>query len=229
MKTYFFDLDGTLTDSAPGLLDCFGTALDFLGIRGVDEASLRRHLGEPLPMIFRSYQPDLPDEAVAQGIDVFRRRYDAEGIFVNQLYPDIESMLQRLNDLDLPAWVVTSKPGHHAEKVCEILGIRQHFRGVVGAGPDETDTKTTLVRDALARSGAQPDSTLFLGDRHYDVTGAIENGVTPVGALWGYGTKPEMESAGCKAFAETPLAFLAHFVENRPTNHLAGVTQAAGP
>lgn len=229
MKTYFFDLDGTLTDSAPGLLDCFGIALDFLGIRGIEEASLRRHLGESLPLIFRSYQPDLSDEAVAQGIEVFRQHYDAKGIFVNQLYPDIESMLERLTGLGLPAWVVTSKPMHHAEKVCEILGIRQHFQGVVGAGPDETDTKTTLVRDALARSNARPDSTTFLGDRHYDVTGAIENKVIPVGALWGYGTKLEMESAGCKAFAETPLAFLEDFVENRRTAHPTGVARAAGP
>lgn len=227
MKTYFFDLDGTLSDSAPGLLACFRTALDSLDIRDVEEASLRRHLGEPLPMIFRSYQPGLTDTEVEKGIHAFRRRYDAEGIFVNELYADIKLVLERLADLGLPAWVVTSKPTHHAEKVCEILGIRHHFQGVVGADLDENDTKTTLLQDALARSGAPPESTLFLGDRHYDITGALENGVMPVGALWGYGTKAELKAAGCQVFAETPLDFLQRFVENWPATPQSSPAQTA--
>ncbi|MBN7795509.1 HAD hydrolase-like protein [Parahaliea mediterranea] len=215
MGAYFFDLDGTLTDSAPGLLNSFGVALDFLGVRNVSEPSLRGHLGEPLPEVFRSYLPDISNVDIESGIAAFRRSYDDEGIYVNKLYPGIEALLKRLRELDFGAWVVTSKPVHHAEKVCELLEIRDYFQGIIGAGLDEADTKSTLVHKALGLSEADPRSTIFLGDRCYDVVGALSNNVRPVGALWGYGSRTELETAGCVEFAQSPSAFLADYVESR--------------
>ena len=207
MRTFFFDLDGTLTDSRTGLLACFGAALESLGVSGIGEKALAAHLGTPLPMLFRAFRPDLSQASIARGIEVFRAAYEREGIFENELYPGIRDMLRTLREARRDSWIVTSKPTPYAEQVVDILHIRNLVAGIVGAGLDETDTKTGLTARALRAAAAAPAETVMLGDRHHDVTGARDNGVKPVGALWGYGTRDEMARAGCRAFAVSPDDF----------------------
>ena len=80
------------------------------------------------------------------------------------------------------------------------------------AGLDETDTKFGLIGRALAAANIRPDEALMLGDRHYDVIGARQNGVLPVGALWGYGSQQELAEAGCTQFVKTTAEFCTDFL-----------------
>jgi phosphoglycolate phosphatase len=111
------------------------------------------------------------------------------------------------------AWVVTSKPEHYAVGVIRDLKIDGFFQGVVGAGLDETDTKGQLIARALAAAHVNGKEAIMLGDRFYDVVGALENNVLPVGALWGYGSYEELHAAGCRHFAASPREFCTRFVE----------------
>ena len=111
------------------------------------------------------------------------------------------------------AWIVTSKPELQAIRIVRHAGLDQYVEGVIGAGPAELDTKTDLVARALAAAKVPAREALMLGDRHYDVVGAIANNVLPVGALWGYGSREELQSAGCRHFAQSPRDFQELFVE----------------
>ena len=115
------------------------------------------------------------------------------------------------------AWIVTSKPENYANEVAKLLGINLLLSGIVGAGLDEKDTKTGLIKTALERANVASDQVIMLGDRHYDILGALANKVLPVGALWGYGSRAELSSAGCKHFACTPKEFQQQFVANTET------------
>jgi phosphoglycolate phosphatase len=213
MAWYFFDLDGTLVDSREGLFGAFRAGLRAVGAPPQSDQALQGFLGTPLPAMFATVVPDISAQGTAAGITAFRANYEADGIEGNAVYPGVLDMLAAVARGGHGALVVTSKPQPHAERVVEASGLGGFMRGVVGAGLAETDTKTELVARALALAGAKPAETVMLGDRFYDVVGARENGVTPVGALWGYGSRAELAEYGCRYFAESAAGFTRDFVE----------------
>jgi len=213
MKAYFFDLDGTLTDARDGLHSSFRAALSAIGLNSPGSAELDRFLGTPLPEMFRALKPGISQKEIEGGIAAFRTAYEGGGIRLNRLYPGVREMLQKLKHNGTPVWIVTSKPQPYADEVVEDLGLRPLVAGVVGAGLEEVDTKRELVSRAISEAGVAASDVIMLGDRHYDIEGALQNGVAAVGALWGYGSLEELKSAGCKTFAKSVSDFCRQFVD----------------
>jgi phosphoglycolate phosphatase len=214
MKAYLFDLDGTLADSRAGLYPAFRSGLKSIGIASVDDARLAGFLGSPLPEIFRSFRPAIPQAEIDAGMDAFRAAYEITGITNNELYPGVIRMLAGIRQRGAAIWVVTSKPEPQAVRVVAHLKLDSYVAGVVGASLAETDTKTELVARALAAARVAGHEAVMVGDRHYDIVGAIANRVPPVGALWGYGSREELSAAGCRLFANSPDEFREKFVES---------------
>ena len=214
MRSYFFDLDGVLADARPGLFLSFRAAVKAIGSPNLSDRELERFLGTPLPEMFRVLKPDITASEIEVGIKAFRAVYETRGIQQNHLYPGARELLQAVADRNRESWIVTSKPEHHAQQVAELLGLRQYVRGIVGAGLDETHTKAGLIARALSQAAVASENVIMLGDRHYDITGALTNEVLPVGSLWGYGSYAELYDAGCRNFARSPTEFQVTFVEN---------------
>lgn len=212
MRGFFFDLDGTLTDSQAGIVQCYRAALEALGVSGTGDEALRGQVGAPLPEVLTAFRPGLGAEEIARGIAAYRTAYEREGIFRNVLYPGVRALLEGVRGMGRPAWIVTTKPQRYAERVVDILDIRDLLAGVIGPELNDFGTKGVLVARALAASGVPAEAAVMLGDRHYDVTGARDNGVAPVGALWGYGAREELTAAGCRDFAETAEDFARRYV-----------------
>ncbi|MGB8602362.1 MAG: HAD hydrolase-like protein [Rhizomicrobium sp.] len=207
--TYLFDLDGTLCDSRPGLLHAQRAAFVALGIETDIDPAL--FLGAPLPMVFRKLMPGVDEIDIAYGMRKFREAYEHNGLYQSPLYPGAAGLLAGLKAAGKGVWLATSKPKVYAEQILQHLQIADYFDGVAAAGLDEKDTKTTLIASVLQSCGHGPDQCLMLGDRAFDVIGALENGVTPVGALWGYGSRDELAEAGCAHFAKDIAEFRARF------------------
>lgn len=213
MKAYLFDLDGVLADSRPGLYLSFRAALKAIGVADVTDDALGRFLGTPLPEMFRTLKPAIARSEIAAGIKAFRAVYERDGIKQNHRYPGVHELLQAMVHGNASAWIVTSKPEFYAKQVAEFLGLDRYLSGVVGAGLEETDTKAGLIARALLQANVAGDAAIMLGDRHYDIAGALANNVLPVGALWGYGSRDELYEAGCRHFAQSPDEFRLEYVD----------------
>jgi phosphoglycolate phosphatase len=211
VKSYFFDLDGTLCDSRPGLVLSLRAAFDALDIESDEDLGI--FLGAPLPTIFRAAMPGIDEIDIAYGIKKFRAAYEAAGIYHSPLYDGAATLLKELKTRGATVWLATLKPQAYAEEVLRNNSITLFFDGVAGAGRDEKDTKTQVVARALTQAGAAPENCLMLGDRAFDITGALDNGIRPVGALWGYGSREEMTEAGCNHFAASCAEFRATYVD----------------
>lgn len=212
MQGFLFDLDGTLTDSQAGIVQCYRIALESLGMMGLSDEDLRSQVGAPIPEVLRAFNAGFDESEIARGIAAYREAYEREGIYVNRLYDGVRDMLSAIRASGRPAWIVTTKPQTYAERVVEILELGDLVGGVIGPDLKEFGTKTPLIRRALEGAGLEPARMVMLGDRHYDVLGALETGVTPVGALWGYGGHAELHGAGCRAFAASASAFCVTYV-----------------
>jgi phosphoglycolate phosphatase len=159
-------------------------------------------------------RPSVRQDEIDSGMAAFREIYERTGIVANELYPGVIGLLREIRRRDSAIWVVTSKPQPQAIHVVAHLKLDRYVAGVVGAGLAETDTKTELVARALSAAQVANHEAVMVGDRSYDVVGAIANQVLPVAALWGYGSEDELKAAGCRHFARSPDEFREAFVES---------------
>ena len=193
----FFDLDGTLTDPAPGICACLSHAVCALGRPAPPSAELRRFIGPPLHDAFAellcSSERALLDEAVR----LYRERFSTVGLYENAIYPGIPSVLAALRAEGFSLRVLTSKPHVFADRIVDHFGLREFFPRVYGSElTGERSSKAELLAHALASEDAHPHRACMIGDRRHDVEGARAHGVSAIGVTWGYGSREELELAG---------------------------------
>lgn len=204
MLTYiFFDLDGTLTDSKPGIIHSVQHALNFFHIH-VPPEQLIPFIGPPLRDSFAPFF-DNNEARVALAIQKYREYYTVQGIFENNLYDGMADLLRELQRQGYVLCVATSKPEPFARRILEHFQISGFFSLVAGAelhGP--RNSKTDVLRYACAQWGIEDmRSCLMVGDRKYDVQGAHAVGMACAGVLYGYGSREELTEARADYLCET--------------------------
>lgn len=205
-----FDLDGTLTDSAPGIVEKIGEALVAAGHPSPDPDELKRHfVGPPLSESLRDYagiEGAEADEIIAH----YRRSYTTRGVVGNSVFTGIEDVLGRLRMAGMPMAVATSKPELQADRVLAEFGLAEYFITVTGSTLDETrSTKADVVEEALRRlraAGVDVSRPIMVGDRRHDIDGAGAHGVDCITVGWGYGASEEIAHAARHAPAPEDLA-----------------------
>lgn len=197
----FFDLDGTLTDSGPGIMNCAQLALDAYGIQAPREA-LRAFVGPPLRVSFARF--GVPEAELDHAITLFRSRYQTVGKFENLPYPGIPELLEQLKQAGFPLYVATSKPEVTAKEILAHFQLDGFFTEICGATMDSSrESKADVIAYLLNKLGSA-DNVLMIGDTDYDVLGAAAHGIPTIGVSWGYGDAGSMEAAGAAAVADTP-------------------------
>lgn len=205
-----FDLDGTLTDSSEGIINCAVYALTELGKPAPERESLRPFLGPPLSWSFCNLC-GLDKAEAEEAVKIYRSRYSTVGLFENRPYDGIRELLKELKDSGLHLAVATSKPEPFSLRILERFELIGFFDVVVGCGLDGSlDTKAEVVAEALRRLGVTDKSrAVMVGDRRYDVLGAAEAGIRTIGAGWGYAEEGELEAADALWIAKKPEDLLA--------------------
>jgi phosphoglycolate phosphatase len=192
-----FDLDGTLTDSRPGIARCLEHALADAGAAVPSIEELSRYVGPPLADSLASLLGTADGSRIERAIEAYRRRFEQIGMFENQLYPAIVETLTAFEAAVHVMSVVTIKPRVYARRILEHFEIARLFRGVYGPEMDARNcTKAALIRDACADAWAEAGRVIMIGDRAEDVHGARAVGAGAVAVAWGYGSRDELEAAG---------------------------------
>ena len=205
-----FDLDGTLIKSEEGLFDSITYALEKSGVDPGDRKDMKRMIG---PVLWESFQKfyNMSAEEADRANAYFVEAYDKEGIYNASVYEGVEQMLETLRNAGRILLVVTAKPRDMAERVLNHTGIDQYFQAVIGParGNKKTD-KGSLLKEALsflAKTGTyhfQKEQAVMVGDRMFDMQGAVETGIRSIGVLYGYGDRQELTDAGATLLADTP-------------------------
>ena len=200
-KAIFFDLDGTLTDSGEGIINCAVLALEHFGLPVPSREEMRVFVGPPLDQTFIKF--GVPAEKAQEAIEVFRGRYRTVGKFENFPYPGIRNALETLKAQGHRLFVATSKPEILANEVLEHFDLSRYFEQIAGATLDGSRSHKADVITYLLGLTGDVGRTLMVGDTEFDVLGAAEHGIPTVGVSWGYGKVEAMEKAGAIAIANT--------------------------
>ena len=200
-KAILFDLDGTLTDSGEGIMNCAKLALAHYGLPIPDEAELRTFVGPPLHESFVRF--GVPADEADNAIKIYRSRYIPIGKFENHPYEGIREVLRKLKDLGHTLYVATSKPEAMSVEILEHFDLAKYFHIIAGASYDRSrSSKEDVIAYLLDQCGDYAEK-IMVGDTAFDVLGAKAHGIPTVGVSWGYGKVEDMEKAGAVSIAHT--------------------------
>lgn len=207
-KTILFDLDGTLTDSGEGILNCVELALRHFNLPIPDRQALRVFVGPPLHETFLKF--GVAEENVEEAVAVFRSRYTTVGKFENTPYPGVHTMLRTLKDQGYTLLIATSKPENMAVEILEKFELAQYFDRICGATLDRSRISKEDVIEYLLKRNGTAENMIMVGDTAFDVLGAAAHGIPTIGVSWGYGSVEEMQNAGAVAIADSMEELLSY-------------------
>ena len=196
-----FDLDGTLTDSGEGIMNCAKLALEHYGLPIPSEAELRTFVGPPLHDSFIRF--GVPAQEADNAIKIYRSRYIPIGKFENHPYEGVQEVLEKLKALGHTLYVATSKPETMSVEILEHFDLAKYFDIIAGASFDRSRSSKEDVIAYLLNQCGDYDRKIMVGDTAFDVIGAKAHGIPTVGVAWGYGKVEDMENAGAISIAHT--------------------------
>jgi len=204
-KYILFDLDGTITDPKEGITKSVQYALNKYNILIKDLDSLESFIGPPLRDSFMEYY-DFSLEQALEAVEYYREYFKAEGMFQNIVYEGMEELLLVLKKLGLKLMVATSKPTVFSEEILKYFNLDGFFDVVIGSNLDGTRvSKAEIISCIIDKYNiTNLEEVIMIGDRSYDILGALENGVASIGVTYGYGTERELTNA----------TYIAHSVED---------------
>lgn len=207
MKKYdviLFDLDGTLTDSSPGIMNSIVYALKKCNISVENTDDLRKFLGPPLHESFRDFY-GFDDEKSMEAVGFYREYFSTKGLLENEVYSGIRELLEDLKDNGKRLILATSKPQPFTDRIMAHFDLAKYFEFIAGSNMDGTRSKKAeVIAYALESCGIMGKSNVVMvGDREHDIIGAKTVGIDSIGVEYGYGDYDELSVAGATYIVKT--------------------------
>ena len=192
--TVLFDLDGTIVDSAPGIVQSIAHTLRELGKPVPPMKELLHWVGPPLPQSFRT-RGGVPEEELDHAVAIYREQYLNVGAYDSRLFDGMGAILKELKDQGRPIAIATSKPTTPATLMLEHFTLVPYFNVIAAAADDESRGEKHLIIDdaleGLADLGIESSRIIMVGDRIHDIEGAKKHNIPSAVVHWGYGTPDE--------------------------------------
>ncbi len=193
-----FDLDGTILDSAPGILSALTDTFTHLGLPVPPREELMAYIGPPLLASLQE-RAGLPLEKAQEALVIYRNDFRRDGAFDSAIFPGVLGLMDSLREAGVPMAIATSKPEDQARKILDHFELTDYFTAISGASEDDARTsKAHVVGHALSElqaAGVNTDGAVLIGDRKYDVEGASAHNIPTILVEWGYGSPEEAAGA----------------------------------
>ncbi len=196
-----FDFDGTIADTGEGIFSSIRYAVAATGFEPVDENLLLTFIGPPILDSFKN-GVGMTDEQAKAAVAEYRKAYSESGIYKFRIYDGIEPLLRKLKENGIKTAIASSKPAKFIEKIIDYLDWSDIIDLISCPKSDEIhESKASLINNAIEAFGVSKSRTLMVGDRHFDIEGAVIAGVDSIGVTFGYGSKEELKKAGAAFIA----------------------------
>ncbi len=215
IKNILFDLDGTIIDSSPGIIEGFRYSLTQHGYEVPDIEVLHSCIGPPLKDSFLK-RIGCREEDIDSLVKTYRSIYDDKIKFNCSVYDGIEECLSSLNKRGYSIKLCSSKIEKPCREIMEKYGLEQYFTDIVGSDYEQKKArKVDVIDECFRRSPWQKkEETILVGDSIYDVEGANEAGIRCIAVSYGFGNNQQMLDAGAVALVDSPLDVVKYIEEH---------------
>ena len=196
-----FDLDGTIMDSAEGIVRSVEYALDKMGVTEYDRQTNLRFIGPPLVDSFMEYY-SMSEADALRAVAFYRERYSVTGIYEARMYDGVRELLTRLKERGVKLYIGSSKPEKYVRMILEKQGILDLFDYVAGATFDESrNNKEQVLTYLFEQVEIDKKSAVMIGDRYHDIDGAHYVKIPCIAVLYGFGNEAEFKKHGAEYIA----------------------------
>lgn len=207
IKNIIFDLDGTISKSAPGILNAFEFALEKMG-KSYDRENLYKYIGPPLR---DSFVKELGEDMADEGANFYRDYYFKKGLFETSIYDGVRDLIEDLYKDGYNIYLATSKGEESSKKILDHFGILDYFSYISGSSNNK-NTKKKVIDHLLNENNLKICESIMIGDRSYDIEAANELDIKTIAVTYGYGKVDEFGKANF--IANNPLEIKKIIYEN---------------
>ncbi len=192
IKLAIFDFDGAIADTSKGIIDSHKYTLSLMSGKIPTDSELKNVIGGNLLRTYTDTFGFCREDAI-KAVTIYRKRYAEYGIHYAALYPQFKEMLGILHDDRIKIGIATLKTESFAEEMIREMEIDQYFDAICGMNSEDSMTKAELISRCIGKCGVNVTETLMIGDSENDRVGALEAGVSFVGATYGFGFKRNVD------------------------------------
>lgn len=179
MKNYkliIFDMDGTLADTSPGILNCIRYTQKMMNLPEITLEQMYSHVGPPM---HESYSRNfgLSGEKLNQAVSYHKEYAMKQGFRELEVYEGIPELLDKLKAAGKINAIATLKAHSTAVKITEEFGLKDKFAIIAGVDPENPKTKAQLLEYCVEQSGYDKSEAVLIGDSIYDGKGADRKSV----------------------------------------------------
>lgn len=202
-----FDCDGTLVDSQHNICLCMEDSFSRAGLPVPDRGAMRRVVGLSLLPAMRMLVPRARDDLIVQLAEDYKtafQRLRGRGLVDEPLFDGIAEVI---DDLEAEGWmlgVATGKSDRGLDLCLRHHGLRDRFVTLQTADRHPSKPHPSMIHQAMAESGATPDTTVMIGDTSFDMAMGVAAGARSLGVDWGYHPGHELLAAGAYHVAMHP-------------------------
>lgn len=201
-----FDCDGTLVDSQHVIVEAMNTAFRTHSLQEPEAAATRRTVGLPLGEAIGRLLPDGSENRLEDVVGSYK---EASFALRNQpgheepLYPGVVNVLEMLLEQEFKLGVATGKSRRGLLATLERHGLSDHFVTLKTADDGPGKPNPDILNDAMAETGAAPETTIMIGDTTFDIAMAVRARAKSIGVVWGYHAPDELVAVGATQIAQT--------------------------
>jgi phosphoglycolate phosphatase len=202
-----FDCDGTLVDSQATIClameECFTRA----GLEAPARERTRRVVGLSLVEAMRQMLPEAEPDlhlALAEDYKLAFQALRGKGLVEEPLFEGIIELIDVLEEGGWLLGIATGKSDRGLSLCLEGHGLGRRFVTLQTGDRHPSKPHPSMIELAIAEAGAEPATTLMIGDTSYDMEMARAAGATAIGVAWGYHSAEELEAAGAHYIARHP-------------------------
>lgn len=205
----FFDLDGTLVDSAPDLVAAVQALCAELGAPPPDANAVREVVSAGGRAMLRRGLAGADDAMIDQWLPRFLDLYSVNMVQHTRLYDGMAEVLARFESQCIPWGIVTNKPGWLARPMLDQLHLRERCAALVsGDCLDVKKPDPAPVLRACELAGVEADGCVFIGDDLRDVQAGRAAGLMTIAAAWGYLDGGDPHAWGADQVVDAPSGLL---------------------
>ncbi len=200
-ENYIFDLDGTLTDSRLGIFNSLVYALEQMNASGIPDDLPAGFIGPPLQKGFEQVF-GMNDAEVKQAVRLFRDYYNDRGWMENMPYAGIIDLLEELSCSNANVYVATAKLEDYARRIISHFDMDKYVAKLYGTSYDEKQAgKTHIIERAVLENRLNKETTVVIGDTHYDIQGARDIELKSIAVGYGFSNEADLMAFSPDYFA----------------------------